>query len=104
VNYAFHPEAEAEFFAAMDYYEDREPGLGFDFAMEVHATIGNILRFPTAWPILQDDMRRCQLRRFPYGVIYSQHQNMIFILAVMHLRRDPEYWKPRVLSEPEQKD
>jgi toxin ParE1/3/4 len=98
VKYAFHPEAEAEFLGAIDYYEDREPGLGSDFAVEVHSTIGNILSFPTAWPILEDDMRRCRLRRFPYGIVYAQHEDLIFILAVMHLRRDPDYWKARVLS------
>ena len=54
VKYAFHPEAKAEFLAAIDYYEDREPGLGSDFAIEVHATIENILSFPNAWPILED--------------------------------------------------
>lgn len=104
MKYVFHPEAEAEFFAAIDYYEERETGLGFDFAIEVRSTVGNILRFPTAWPILEGDMRRSQLRRFPYGVIYSQHQDMIFILAVMHLHRDPDYWKIRALSKPNQED
>jgi hypothetical protein len=48
VKYAFHPEAKAEFLAAIDYYEDREPCIGYDFAAEVHATIGNILSFPNA--------------------------------------------------------
>ena len=38
-----YPEAEAEFLAAIDYYEDREPVLGSDFAIEVHSTIENIL-------------------------------------------------------------
>ncbi|MFH0825041.1 MAG: type II toxin-antitoxin system RelE/ParE family toxin [Pseudomonadota bacterium] len=66
--------------------------------MEVHSTIGNILSLPTAWPIIEEDMRRCRVRRFPYGIIYSQHEDMIFILAVMHLRRDPEYWKVRLDS------
>ena len=38
MKHAFHPEAEAEFLAAIDYYEDREPGLGSDFAIEVRST------------------------------------------------------------------
>ncbi|MGA7874548.1 MAG: hypothetical protein WCA08_02715 [Desulfoferrobacter sp.] len=71
-HYGFHPEAEAEFLHAMDYYERCEPGLGYDFAIEVHSTIENILSFPHAWTILEGDARRCQIRRFPYGTIYSQ--------------------------------
>jgi len=96
VKYAFHPEAKAEFLAAIDYYEDREPGLGSDFAIEVHATIQNILSFPNAWPIFEDGIRRSQIRRFPCGVIYSQDEDIIFILAVMHLHRDPEYLGDRL--------
>jgi len=95
MKYAFHPDAKAEFFAAIDYYEEREPCLGLDFASEVHSAIENILNFPNAWPILEDHTRRCQVHRFPYGVIYSQEKDVIFILAVMHLHRDPEYRKGR---------
>jgi len=96
MKYAFHPEARAEFLAAVDYYEDREPALGADFAMEVLSTIETIVSFPSAWPILEDDLRRCQVRRFPYGILYAQDDDVILILAVMHLHRDPAYWKNRV--------
>jgi len=96
MKYVFHPEAEEELVAAIDYYEDCEPGLGYDFAIEVHSTIENILSFPKAWPTLEDDIRRCQTRRFPYGIIYVINEDVLFILAVMHLHRDPEYWKDRL--------
>jgi len=96
MRYVFHPEAEVEFDAAIDYYEDREPGLGYDFAVEAHSTLENILSFPKAWPILEDDIRRCQTRRFPYGIIYAVNEDVIFVLAVMHLHRGPEYWKNRL--------
>jgi hypothetical protein len=59
MRYLFHPEVEFEFFAAIDYYEDREPGLGYDFAIEVHSTINTILNHPNAWAVIEDDIRRC---------------------------------------------
>lgn len=96
MKYGFHPEAEAEFLDAIEYYEGCKPGLGHEFAIEVHSTIDNILSFPNAWTILKDDMRRCQIRRFPYGIVYSRDGDVIFVLAVMHLQRDPNYWKKRV--------
>ena len=96
MKYVFHPEAQDEFLLAIEYYESREPGLGQDFSIEVHSAIENILSYPNAWPILEGDIRRCQTRRFPYGVIYSQDNDVIFVLAVMHLHRDPEYWKERL--------
>jgi toxin ParE1/3/4 len=92
----FHPEAEAEFLAAVDYYEDCKTGLGIDFALEINSTMANILNFPNAWPIFADNLRRCLVNRFPFGIIYTQEENMIFVLAVMHLHRNPEYWKDRL--------
>ena len=68
MRYVFHPEAETEFFAAIDYYEGREPGLGYDFAIEVHSTIDTILSFPHAWAIIEADIRRCQTRLFPMAL------------------------------------
>lgn len=95
MTYAFHPAAEIEFREAIEYYESREEGLGFDFAHEVYSAIGRAAEHPRAWPVLDRDIRRCQTRRFPYGVLYSQEKNGIYVLAVMHLHRQPDYWKHR---------
>ena len=95
MTFSFHPEAETEFFEAVDYYEDRERGLGFDFSIEVLATIQNIVTYPTAWPVMEEGVRRCLVNRFPYGVIYSIEHDEVSILAVMDLRRHPDYWKNR---------
>jgi len=93
--YAFHPDAEVEFNEAIEYYESREEGLGFDFAYEVYTAIGRAAQHPRAWPMLDEEVRRCQVVRFPYGVLYSKEENGIFVLAVMHLHRAPDYWKRR---------
>lgn len=95
MSYWFHPDAESEFNQAVDYYEEIEAGLGYDFAVEIYATIQRSLTYPSAWPILEGDIRRCLVRRFPYGVLYSIEPNGLYILAVMNLHRDPDYWKPR---------
>ena len=95
MTFSFHPEAEEEFNQAIEYYENNASGLGYDFSIEVYSAIQNIVNFPTAWPIIEEDMRRCLVKRFPYGVIYSVEDGVVFILAVMHLRRHPDYWKNR---------
>ena len=94
--FSFHPEAEKELNEAIDYYEDIESGLGYDFALEVYSTINRSLDFPKAWSVLEGDVRRSLVRRFPYGVLYSEEKDEIFIVAVMHLHRKPGYWKHRV--------
>ncbi len=95
MNFAFHPEAEEEFYRAIDYYEEIESGLGYDFALEVYAAIKRSVEFPKAWSLLEGEIRRSLVKRFPYGILYSEEQKGIFIIAVMNLRREPGYWKHR---------
>ena len=94
--YSFHPEAELEFLQAVDYYEDKEKNLGYDFAFEIYSAIERILAFPIAWPVIDENIRRAVVRRFPYGILYSQSGKEIYILAVMNLNREPNYWKERI--------
>jgi hypothetical protein len=84
VNFSFHPEAEEESNLAIDYYENINPGLGLDFALEVYTTIQRTVEFPKAWVVLEGEIRRSLVRRFPYGVLYSVEQSGIFIVAVMN--------------------
>ena len=96
MSFSFHREGEKELNEAIDYYENIEPGLGYDFALEVPSTINRSVDFPKAWGILEGDVRRSLVRRFPYGVLYSEEKGEIFIVAVMHLHRKPGYWKRRI--------
>lgn len=94
--FKFLSEAEVELNEAVDYYNEQKAGLGFEFAEEVKNSLKRIVQFPEAWPILSRRARRCRTNRFPYGVIYQIRDDMILIVAVMHLKRDPDYWKPRI--------
>jgi toxin ParE1/3/4 len=95
MTFDFHPKAETELLEAIAYYESCAPGLGEDFSLEVYSTVRNILSYPHAWPIVEDDVHRCLTSRFPYGVLYSIESDSVSILAVMHLHRHPDYWKHR---------
>ena len=95
MSFIFHPEAEIEFNEAIDYYEKIELGLGYDFAIEVHNTVQRSASFPQAWSVIEGDIRRSLVKRFPYGVLYSEENDDIYIIAVMHLHRFPGYWKHR---------
>lgn len=95
MSFRFHPEAETEFLAAIDWYEERSAGLGADFAAEIHAAIQRAVTLPLAWPRVDGDIRRALANRFPYGVLYALDGGKLVILAVMHLRRRPDYWRAR---------
>lgn len=55
---------------------------------------------PTRWQIVDQDIRRCLTRRFPYGILYTIEADYILILAVMHCSREPDYWKARLNEQP----
>ncbi|MGL1892019.1 MAG: hypothetical protein OCD02_10350 [Spirochaetaceae bacterium] len=88
--------SELELNDAVSYFNEQSEGLGFEFANEVKRTIKRILDFPEAWANLSLNTRRARTNRFPYGVIYSHTEDELLILGVMHLHRDPEYWKDRI--------
>jgi plasmid stabilization system protein ParE len=95
MKFLFHPEAETEFLAAVDWYEERSAGFGADFAAEIHAAILRAVAMPEAWPRVDSDVRRVLVSRFPYAVLYAVRADKLFVLAVMHLRRHPDYWRER---------
>lgn len=98
MNYSFHPEAENEFIKTIDYFENQQRELGQDFSIEVYNTIQRIRINPRSWTKVSANIRRALLKRFPYGILYHYDhvQDNIFIVAVMHLSREPGYWKNRV--------
>ena len=92
---AVHRNAAEELQAAAAYYEGRVEGLGADFLDEIEQGFRRIRQFPGLWPIYDGEYRRYLLQRFPYGLIYRVEAEKIFIIAVAHLQRKPDYWKGR---------
>jgi len=88
--------AELELVSAIQYYEEKEVGLGLRFYAEIKSTLNRILTYPQAWRMLSLNTRRCRTKVFPYGVIYEIRTDEILIIAVAHLHRKPEYWKGRL--------
>jgi plasmid stabilization system protein ParE len=88
--------AQAELEEAVAYYEAQKEGLGFEFTEEVKRAIQRILQFPEAWSPISRHTRRCRTSKFPYGVIYQIRGDVLLIVAVMHLHREPRNWKSRL--------
>ena len=91
----FHPEAEAEMIEAAAYYEGQQHGLGRRFLGSVQDALTRIVASPHLYPIVDLDVRRCLTKTFPFGVLFRIQLGKIVIMAVMHLNRDPDYWKGR---------
>jgi plasmid stabilization system protein ParE len=91
----FHPAARGEFIESARYYQAQSSGLGRRFAAAVRDAVHRIQESPLLYRVLEGDVRRCRVLRFPYGVVYRTKPKRIEVLAVMHLHRQPGYWKPR---------
>jgi plasmid stabilization system protein ParE len=95
MKYIFHPEALEEYQSAISYYSAINPRLAELFIKAIETGIENIIMFPEAWSIVEEDVRRHLISRFPFGIYYCVENNCISIYAVMHMSRHPEYWKKR---------
>jgi plasmid stabilization system protein ParE len=92
-----HPEAEAEFHDAVDYYEERSEGLGVRFREEIEAAVERIAEQPNRYPIYEaTPCRQCPVTVFPYAVYYIEEVDRIWIVALAHQRRKPGYWLRRL--------
>ena len=91
----FLPEARDELLEAVAYYEGEVSGLGSRLWEEVDqhiAWIGKNYEVPRLRP---GGYRRVNLKLFPYYISYIVREPMIWVLAVAHGHRRPEYWIDR---------
>ena len=97
-NVDVHPDVYAELEYSRVWYEKRAENLGAKFLVEVDRAIETLRESPAIWPGRDEDrsIRRYLVHRFPYGVIYRIRDHIIQIIAVMHLCRQPDYWRGRV--------
>lgn len=90
--------AEEELNEAAEYYESVLKDLGFSFLDQVQNALNSISESPAAWTEIFPNIRRRLVNRFPYGVLYREDESEIVILAIMHLKKKPNYWVNRISS------
>ena len=91
----FNELARDEFINAVEYYELEVIGLGKRFKDEVKNSIKRILKYPKAWSIEKGEIRKYLLHKFPYKILYSIESDYIYIIAIAHMHRMPDYWIDR---------
>jgi hypothetical protein len=96
VRVRFLAAAEDELDEAVAYYNGRTAGLGTQFALEVREGLRRVTEFPDAWHLLGPRVGRYRLKRFPFGIVYTPLPSEIAVVAIMNLRRKPNYWKKRL--------
>lgn len=92
----FLPEARAEFDVAVDWYEQRQAGLGATFLQRVEAALNLIANQPGAGRVVHRDARQVVVAKFPYVVVYRVDAAEVIVISVHHTSRDPALWRVRV--------
>jgi toxin ParE1/3/4 len=87
--------AHSEIWDAAQFYDSCRDGLGIEFLDAVDEAIARIKRTPFAGNPTEGRFRRVYLFRFPYSLVYTVEDDIVFIAAVMHLKRHPDYWRER---------
>lgn len=78
------------------HYEAEAAGLGAEFAAEVRVAIDRARDNPYLGAPGDAETRRKLLQRFPYTLIYLVEDEQLYVVALMHQRREPGYWHTRV--------
>jgi len=89
------PQAETDLTVAIRWYQEKNPGLGYEFRQAVERSFRSIQLYPYSRSVVYRNVRRALVRRFPYAIFYTISEDEIVILACLHVRRDPAIW-PRV--------
>ncbi len=96
MKFLLHPEADEEFAGAVRYYSEISPELGVRFYREMERLFREACAAPERFRKFDPPARRHFSRDFPYAVIFLEKPECIWIVAVMHMKRRPRYWRERL--------
>ena len=94
MKYFLHPQAKEELEQTILFYKKQQAGLEKRFIEAAEDAINRVCRNPLLYRKI-DDARKCRLLHFPYAIVFRVKPTQIEIIAVMHLRNQPNYWQSR---------
>ena len=96
MNHLLHPEADDEFAAAVRYYSEVSSELGVRFYREMERLFREVCAHPERFWAFDPPVRRHLSGDFPYAVVFLEKPQHIWVVAVMHMKRRPGYWRGRI--------
>jgi plasmid stabilization system protein ParE len=86
------PAAESDIRAAFEWYEEQVPSLGHEFLVSLRSCFGRLERTPAIYKYFLEPVRRANIDRFPFGVLFVIREEFVFVLGVFHHKRNPASW------------
>jgi plasmid stabilization system protein ParE len=87
----YHPLTVSDLNDAVAYYNSQRAGLGEALRSEVLAAIERIRANPALYAVVEQEIRRCFVHRFPYSILFRSRGETIRILVIRHHRRHPSF-------------
>ena len=79
MKYAFHPDALTEYAEAVQYYAEQRVEIAQAFIDAIEDAVYRLRESPTRYSTIDEDVRRCMTRKFPYGILYTVEPDYILI-------------------------
>ena len=95
-NVQVDPLARDELADAAGYYDSKGDDLGDALMLEVERAFRQLSTAPLSCPVVEGEIRRRPLFRFPYSVYYRAVGRWVQVVAFVHQRRGPKYLAGRL--------
>lgn len=80
---------------AIAYLETRRAGLGDEFEDKLREAFDLIARQPRAFSPYREGYRKYVVPGFSYVIYYADLDDFVYVAAVPHTSRRPDYWMNR---------
>jgi toxin ParE1/3/4 len=89
----FTDAARAESLEAFNYYHERSEQAASRFLQRLEAASEWLSKHPQTGMPLSPRTRRYLMKSFPYLVVYRIIEDAVWIIGVVHEKRDPKTWR-----------
>jgi plasmid stabilization system protein ParE len=87
--------ADSDYLQAVQWYEERQPGLGREFDKELFALFNRIKQNPELFQKETDLVRKARMPRFKYRIYFTIEGDEIGVVAIWHPSRNPDALRQR---------
>ena len=88
--------ADLDYLQALEWYEERQQGLGQKFDAELLALFERIKPNPELFPKETDLVRKARMPRFKYRIYFTVEGDQIGVVAIWHPSRNPDALRQRL--------
>jgi len=88
------PDAEEHIRSAIRWYQNQDSDLPLRFSAELDTALARVAKNPYQFPIINNEIQRALMKRFPYAIYFIVHPEAVLIASVLHQRRFNPWHRP----------